>query len=62
MGLPAGWVTAPSLGLTGNQKTTALGNGLLPLQASQAIHLAMRATTLALGAAIPVNRHHNQQS
>lgn len=33
MGLPAGWVTAPEHGLTANQQNTALGNGVLPLQA-----------------------------
>lgn len=47
MGLPAGWVVASSLGLTRNQQTTALGNGVLPLQASQAIHLTMRSAALA---------------
>lgn len=33
MGLPRGWVTNPTLGLTSNQIMTALGNGVLPLQA-----------------------------
>ncbi|MCX2163273.1 hypothetical protein [Corynebacterium auriscanis] len=33
MGLPAGWVTNPAHGLTANQQNTALGNGVLPLQA-----------------------------
>lgn len=33
MGLPAGWVTDPAHGLTANQQNTALGNGVLPLQA-----------------------------
>ncbi len=37
MGLPADWVVQPSLGLTRNEQTTALGNGVLPLQASCAI-------------------------
>ena len=33
MSLPAGWVTDPVHGLTPNQQVTALGNGVLPLQA-----------------------------
>ena len=37
MWLPAGWVTDPDCGLTANQQITALGNGVLPLQAAAAI-------------------------
>lgn len=37
MGLPAGWVTDPALDLTANQQNTALGNGVLPLQALLAV-------------------------
>lgn len=37
MGLPPGWVTDPARGLTANQQTTALGNGVLPLQAVAAL-------------------------
>jgi DNA (cytosine-5)-methyltransferase 1 len=44
MGLPAGWVTAPEHGLTANQQNTALGNGVLPLQAALAID-ALRSST-----------------
>lgn len=33
MGLPRGWVTEPDHGLTHNQQISALGNGVLPLQA-----------------------------
>lgn len=33
MGLPEGCVTDPERGLTPNQAVTALGNGVLPLQA-----------------------------
>lgn len=33
MGLPAGWVTNRSLGLTHPQQLTALGNGVVPPQA-----------------------------
>lgn len=38
MGLPRGWVTGPSHGLTPNQQITALGNGVLPLQAVCALN------------------------
>ena len=38
MGLPTGWVTN-SKGLTQNQQITALGNGVLPLQAVSALSL-----------------------
>lgn len=37
MGLPTGWVTDPAHGLTLNQQNTALGNGVLPLQAVVAL-------------------------
>ena len=37
MGLEAGWVTDPAHDLTGNQQLAALGNGVLPLQAVQAL-------------------------
>lgn len=38
MGLPAGWVTdTESSDLTQNQQITALGNGVLPLQAASAL-------------------------
>ncbi|QAY61395.1 hypothetical protein ET475_16415 [Microbacterium protaetiae] len=38
MGLPAGWVT-DAHELTQNQQITALGNGVLPLQAVSALSL-----------------------
>ncbi|WP_293787565.1 DNA cytosine methyltransferase [uncultured Aeromicrobium sp.] len=41
MGLPAGWVTDPAHHLTANQQTTALGNGVLPLQAVVALQSMM---------------------
>jgi len=41
MGLPPGWVTRPGLGLTMNQQITALGNGVLPLQAIQVLGYAL---------------------
>ncbi|MDN6559506.1 hypothetical protein [Bifidobacterium crudilactis] len=38
MGLPEGWVTDPQHSqLTNSQQITALGNGVLPLQAVRAI-------------------------
>ena len=37
MGLPQGWVTDPIHRLTANQQITALGNGVLPLQAVAAL-------------------------
>ncbi|SLE37172.1 Uncharacterised protein [Mycobacteroides abscessus subsp. bolletii] len=43
MGLPAGWITDPMGELTANQQKTALGNGVLPLQALVALRsLALR--------------------
>lgn len=44
MGIPAGWATDPKHGLTANQQNTALGNGVLPLQAVVALD-ALRAST-----------------
>lgn len=44
MGLPTGWVADPEHGLTANQQNTALGNGVLPLQAVVALD-ALRAAT-----------------
>jgi len=38
MGLPTGWVTDAD-DLSQNQQITALGNGVLPLQAAQALDL-----------------------
>lgn len=41
MGLDRGWVTDPALKLTPAQQLTALGNGVVPLQAARALqHLA----------------------
>lgn len=39
MGLPAGWVTDPRLGLSRVQQLRALGNGVLPRQALAALRL-----------------------
>ncbi len=38
MGLPTGWVT-DGVELTQNQQITALGNGVLPLQAVSALSM-----------------------
>ncbi|GAA1881799.1 hypothetical protein GCM10009773_07820 [Williamsia serinedens] len=37
MGLPAGWVTSPEIGLTRNEQLKALGNGVVPQQAMEAL-------------------------
>lgn len=37
MGLPAGWVTDPDIGLTRTQQLKALGNGVVPQQAAAAL-------------------------
>lgn len=53
MGLPLGWVTDSDHGLTPNQQITALGNGVLPLQACAALttgHPAAGAPTSILSA------------
>ena len=36
MGLPAGWVTDPAIGLTRNEQLKALGNGVVPAQSAAA--------------------------
>lgn len=59
MGLPARWVTDPAHQLTQNQQITALGNGVLPLQATQAIHAATRPANLdAQGGDIRKHKHN----
>lgn len=37
MGLDDGYVTSPDIGLSHNQRMTALGNGVVPQQAELAI-------------------------
>lgn len=49
MGLPVGWVTCTD-DLTQNQQITALGNGVLPLQASYAMSTVLGPTEGARGA------------
>jgi len=43
MGLEPGWVTDSAHGLTGNQQLTALGNGVLPMQAARALGVLLQA-------------------
>jgi len=42
MGLDEGWVTDPAIGLTHAQQLTALGNGVVPLQAMRALEESAR--------------------
>lgn len=42
MGLAPGWATDPAYELTANQQKTALGNGVLPLQAATALRFLLR--------------------
>lgn len=46
MGLDPGWVTDPTRALTPNQQITALGNGVLPVQAATALRGAQLRATL----------------
>ena len=41
MGLPAGWVTDPEIGLTRAQQLRCLGNGVVPIQAATALRLLL---------------------
>jgi DNA (cytosine-5)-methyltransferase 1 len=41
MGLPAGWVTDPDLGLPRTAQLRALGNGVVPQQATHALRLLL---------------------
>lgn len=50
MGLPAGYVTSPEIGLSRAQQLRALGNGVVPQQAAAAIAaMAVRERELGLG-------------
>ncbi|WP_239404764.1 hypothetical protein [Frankia sp. Cj3] len=51
MGLPAGWVTATP-GLTRNAQLTALGNGVIPQQATAALHALLTEPPPALSTAL----------
>lgn len=37
MGVPAGWITDPALGLTANEQLKLIGNGVVPQQAAAAL-------------------------
>lgn len=39
MGLPTGWVTAPSIRLSRTERLKALGNGVVPQQAELALSI-----------------------
>ena len=41
MGLPAGWITSPDLGLTRNEQLKACGNGVVPQQAELALRMLL---------------------
>lgn len=42
MGLPAGWLTAPEIGLKRNDQLKACGNGVVPQQAELALRLLLQ--------------------
>jgi DNA (cytosine-5)-methyltransferase 1 len=45
MGLPAGWVTDPAIGISRNDQLKALGNGVVPQQAALALDVLLKGTT-----------------
>lgn len=47
MGLPPGWVTDPSIGISRNDQLKALGNGVVPQQAALALDLLLGQTAAA---------------
>jgi DNA (cytosine-5)-methyltransferase 1 len=44
MGLPPGWVTDPSIGISRNDQLKALGNGVVPQQAALALDVLLKGT------------------
>lgn len=46
MGLPAGWVTDVP-GLSRNEQLKALGNGVVPAQAAEALRILLEVSRLA---------------
>ncbi|TQL44753.1 DNA (cytosine-5)-methyltransferase 1 [Leucobacter komagatae] len=56
MGIEAGWVTGPALGLTANQQLTALGNGVLPLHAICALRALRQWSDVGEPRAVPDHR------
>lgn len=51
MGLPDGWVTDPSIGLSWNEQVKALGNGVVPQQALLALSILWSRAVESLGVA-----------
>ena len=45
MGLPAGWVTDPAIGISRNDQLKALGNGVVPQQAALALDVLLQGAT-----------------
>lgn len=45
MGLPAGWVTDPAIGISRNEQLKALGNGVVPQQAALALDVLLQGAT-----------------
>ena len=45
MGLPPGWVTDPSIGISRNDQLKALGNGVVPQQAALALDVLLKGAT-----------------
>jgi DNA (cytosine-5)-methyltransferase 1 len=50
MGLPAGWVTAPEIGLKRSEQLHALGNGVVPQQGAMALRLLLERVTADVAA------------
>jgi hypothetical protein len=46
MGLPAGWITNPEIGLTRNEQLKACGNGVVPQQAELALRILLTGINL----------------
>lgn len=46
MGLPAGWITDPEIGLTRNEQLKACGNGVVPQQAELALRILLTGINL----------------
>ena len=42
MGLPDGWVTSPSIGLSKTKQLLVLGNGVVPQQAALALDVLLK--------------------
>lgn len=50
MGLPAGYVTDPAIGLTRNQQLRALGNGVVPQQGAAALRVLLERAAVPVAA------------